>query len=346
MNGGLLYYSKVYWCALHCTAGFGRIFTVLLRVLLRVLNVVAVGNFSGGKGRLDVDDPGSLRDDVCHQQLSVDAVVLRALDHGLGHENVGSLLFPLRKNVPGGPARQRHDGRSGPRQVGAAGPGLFGGLDHGVEVFVELASPLWLVELVLDSPPEVVEVVGLKGVDQEGGPANVEGGFLPGDCVVQDPPGVRGLSDKVGDEDDALEARRIGDALRQPAAAVVDPELDAPVDDGRHVVGVPLDAGRDLQQGLRSPAGQSVAGQDEARNDARHDGGAGRAQSPRVGNAGDDVVLEGGQGLVGGVKGGLAADHQIVGIVLGHGLGSLPLGGDFKADGVALRDPGHRYLGP
>ena len=67
--------------------------------------IVSVGDFSCTEWGLDVGNSGSLCDDIGHQKLAIDSKVLGTLDHRLGDENVGSLLFSLRKDIPSSTTR-------------------------------------------------------------------------------------------------------------------------------------------------------------------------------------------------------------------------------------------------
>mmetsp|Transcript_48747 Transcript_48747/g.137131 ORF Transcript_48747/g.137131 Transcript_48747/m.137131 type:complete len:303 (+) Transcript_48747:172-1080(+) len=167
-------------------------------------------------------------------------------------------------------------------------------------------------------------------MNQHGCSSNIVSGFFTGNSIFQDTSSIRGLSNKVRNEHDHLQARWTGDTLRHPPRTVVNTKLNASINDRCYVVRVALNTRCQLQQRLGSPTRQSMSSQHETRNNSSHNGRRGTTQSTGIGNSGNDVILQCGQRFTRGFKGSLAAHHHVVGKILGHFLGTLTLGGDFK----------------
>ena len=81
-------------------------------------------------------------------------------------------------------------------------------------------------------------------------------------------------------------------------------QLYAAVYSGGNVVGVALDGRGYLEEGLGAPAGEAVAGEDEAGDYARDYCGGRGSEAAREGDGGDYGVFEEGDGLFRGLEGG------------------------------------------
>jgi hypothetical protein len=207
---------------------------------LDLLNIVPVRNITSRKRWFDLDHSRPFIDRRRDQQLSSNAKRFSRCQHGSRHGMVRSLLLSLRKNVPTGTTRQRHDGRSGTAEVRTTRTGLFGRFNHGIQVLVQLVPALRLMQLVLDAILQIVKVSRKEGVDQECDAADIEGGFFASDSFCQHASGVRSFANKVGNEHDKLHARGDGDAFREPSRTIVNAQLDSSVNGGCDIVWVAL----------------------------------------------------------------------------------------------------------
>mmetsp|Transcript_21693 Transcript_21693/g.73163 ORF Transcript_21693/g.73163 Transcript_21693/m.73163 type:complete len:428 (+) Transcript_21693:41-1324(+) len=145
-------------------------------------------------------------------------------------------------------ARDGEDRRAGAGEEGAVRARLEGVLYDWLEREHVLA--VLLVEPILHRHPQRVELRRGEAVDQHRGARDVEDRVLAVDLRGQHGARLGGRHLVVGDEENALQP--VGDVhpLRDPVALGVEGDLEAAVDGGRHVVGVPLLVCGELQQQL------------------------------------------------------------------------------------------------
>mmetsp|Transcript_20023 Transcript_20023/g.33243 ORF Transcript_20023/g.33243 Transcript_20023/m.33243 type:complete len:200 (+) Transcript_20023:572-1171(+) len=120
----------------------------------------------------------------------------------------------------------------------------------------------------------------------------------------------------------------------EPARPIVNTELDAAINRRSNVIGVALDIGSNLQQGLTSPTWQPVTSKDKSSNDSSNNGSTATTQSTRIRDSRNNVVFEGWHGLAGRFIGCLETNDQKVGLVLGNLFRPVTFGSDFKRVGT------------
>ncbi len=107
------------------------------------------------------------------------------------------------------------------------------------------------MQFILNTPFQVVQVVGTQRQNQKRRAANVERRIATSDASLQDRTRVTGFANKVGNEHDQLQAGRRRNAFRGPSCAVVNAYLDSTVNSGCDIVGVALCERRGIEWKVR-----------------------------------------------------------------------------------------------
>ena len=126
------------------------------------------------------------------------AVLLGSLPHRIGDLDLRTLRAALRKHIAGRAASDCHDSGASPTQVHGMGAGLEPGADQRLQVLVHLGPALRLVQGVLCTETQVVQLIGVQRIHKEGHTPDVEDSLLARDSVVEDGAKFRSLGKKRG----------------------------------------------------------------------------------------------------------------------------------------------------
>mmetsp|Transcript_42937 Transcript_42937/g.63700 ORF Transcript_42937/g.63700 Transcript_42937/m.63700 type:complete len:241 (+) Transcript_42937:241-963(+) len=236
---------------------------------------------------------------------------------------IRSLLFSLCEYISARATCQSHDGWSSSTEIGTTCPGCFGSFNHGEQIFVQLLSSLRLMQLVLHTPLEIVQIACTKGMNQKGYSTDVKGSFFSCHGCFENASSITRLANKVRYEHDQLKSWWCWDAFCNPPCAVVNPKLNASVDGRSYIVRVALNLSSNLQESFTSPTWQSMSCQYKASNNSSNNSCATTTKTTSVRDSTHNVILECWHGLLRCFKRRLETNYQIVGFVLGNGRSAL-----------------------